>query len=63
MSGKFVLQLVMSTCRQSVRVSDKMESLPLKSKDVSLGKAVPPDSEWGPDTGITSGSDVAPTQL
>lgn len=63
MSGKFVLQPVMSTCQRSARVSDKMESLPLKSRDVTLGKAIPPGSEWGSDTGMTSGSDVAPAKL
>lgn len=55
MSGKFVLQLAMSTCRQSARVSDKMEILPLKSKDEPLGRAVLPGLEWDSDTGITSG--------
>lgn len=61
MSGKFDLRPVMSTCRQSARVSDKMESLPSTSKDVRLGKPVRRGSEWDSDTGITSGSDVSPT--
>lgn len=63
MSGKYVLRLAMSTCRQSALVSDKMESFPLKSKDVSLDRAVLPGLEWDSDTGISSGSDSAADPL
>lgn len=63
MSGKYVLRLAMSTCRQSALVSDKMESFPLKSKDVSLGRAVLPGLEWDSDTGISSGPDSAADPL
>jgi len=58
MNGKFVSHLVMSTCRQSARVSDRMGNLPSKSNDDSLGRAVLPGLEWVSDTGI-SGSDSA----
>lgn len=62
MSGKFGFQLVTSTCRQSARVSVRMESLPLRSRDVLPGKAAPPGSEWGSDTGTISGSASPPAR-
>ena len=50
MSGEYVLQLAMLTCRQSARVLDKMENFLLKSKGVPQVEL----QSWISDTGIPS---------